>query len=139
MAVTLLIVDDSPACRELLAQKVEAPGSGLEIRIIQAKNLSEAFELTLQENPNLTFLDLNMEGCSIVDVLKSIRRMNRPVIIVSGYASDHVFDDDPRTIYERCFAAGADDYLEKGTPRFDHAQLEWMKVVLKKQSPNAQD
>jgi len=133
MAITLLIVDDSIEDRELLAKFADASKLGIETKFLYASTLDEAREITLANEPNLTFLDLHLPDASIREVLDSIHHFNPPVIVVTAMASDTILDGHTDNIYVECLGAGAEAMIQKGTPRYFHSQIEWMKVVHKRQ------
>ena len=82
----ILVVDDDPDAREILADIVQA--LGLEVRI--AADGEQALEMAFQSPPALVLLDIMMprlNGLSVVAKLYSSRRTrNVPVILVSANA-----------------------------------------------------
>jgi len=80
----ILVVDDDPDAREILADIVQA--LGLEVRI--AADGEQALEIAFQSPPALVLLDIMMpklNGLSVVAKLYSSRRTrNVPVILISA-------------------------------------------------------
>lgn len=100
----ILIVDDDPAIRRLLAKVAE--GNGL--RWMTAANGQEAVALAQSHRFNLILLDIMMNGNDDgFDVIRSLRAAGNeiPIIILSGRTAD--FD----ALYG--LDIGADDYITK--------------------------
>jgi CheY-like chemotaxis protein len=97
----LLIVDDEPSARELLASYLEP-----EYSIVMAESGSEAIEKAKQLRPDAITLDLLMPGANGFETLVALRNApetaNIPIIILS-------VEDEKRV----GFALGAADYLIK--------------------------
>ncbi len=103
MSRRVLIVDDEPGIRAALAQLLEF--EGYDVRAV-ASGL-EGLDVYAQWRPQLTFLDVKMEGIDGLETLKRIRALDGAAIVVmiSGHA----------TIQDAVGAthAGAYDILEK--------------------------
>ena len=104
-AARLLVVDDNPANRELLARRLERKG----YRVLQAEDGRRALEVLASEAIDLLLLDLMMPGLSGLDVLREVRSRPSlaalPVLMVSA-------DDETSRVVE-ALQAGADDYITK--------------------------
>jgi two-component system, NtrC family, response regulator AtoC len=83
----VLIVDDEPGVRELLAAALEAVGCD---QIDLAEDGEHALGLTMEHRYDLVTLDIRMPGLSGLETLPMIRHaMPRAVIaIVSAYTAD---------------------------------------------------
>jgi CheY-like chemotaxis protein len=97
----VLIVDDEPSARELLASYLEP-----EYRVVMAESGAEAVKKAQQLRPDAITLDVLMPGSSGFETLASLRKnsetANIPVIILSIVDQKQVG-----------FALGAADYLIK--------------------------
>ena len=78
--------------------------------MICAQDGDEALQYARKERPDLILLDLLLPKMPGVEVLARLKRdretSNIPVVVVSGLSEKN---------REKLLAAGADDYLEKGT------------------------
>jgi two-component system cell cycle response regulator len=101
----ILIVDDDPRARHLLADILAIPG----YRTEEAASGSEALASARQDPPDLVLLDLTMAQMDGMEVCRHLKADARcahvPVLIVTGM-------DDMRH-KEEGLAAGADDYITK--------------------------
>ncbi|EPE61481.1 histidine kinase-, DNA gyrase B-, and HSP90-like ATPase family protein [Exiguobacterium sp. S17] len=98
-----LIVDDTPAHREILSDLLGS--SGCTIRL--ASTGAEAIERWQSEKFDLILLDLRLPDMSGLDVLKQLKRHADcpPVVIISANA----FEDDRRMALD----SGADEFIPK--------------------------
>ena len=80
----VLIVDDEPALRELLADALE-PG---QYDLMTASSGREAIDLAANWNPDLVVTDLRLRDCTGLDVIDQLRqtRPNIPAVLISGQA-----------------------------------------------------
>lgn len=103
MREKILLVDDEPEIRDLLADLLEDEG----YVIFQAGDGAEAFEIFKNEALDLVITDVRMPRRSGIELLKDIRNshIEVDVIILTGQ-SDEVTAID-------CLRAGAYDYLLK--------------------------
>ena len=98
----VLVVDDEPQIRRLLAISLEANG----YRVIPAASGQEGLVLAAQHRPALVILDIGLPDLSGQDVLRRLREWSRaPVIVLS------VRDDEKGKV--AALDAGADDYVTK--------------------------
>lgn len=101
----ILIVDDEPRARQLLAEILAIPG----YRTEEAASGPEALASARQDPPDLVLLDLTMVQMNGMEVCRHLKADARcahvPVLIVTGI-------DDMRH-KEEGLAAGADDYISK--------------------------
>jgi len=101
----ILVVDDTPANRDLLARRLIREGHFVET----AESGAAALELLAASGFDLVLLDLIMPAMSGFDVLRRIKAnpatRDIPVIMVSA------LDEIDSTV--RCIEAGAEDYLPK--------------------------
>ncbi len=102
---TILVVDDEPCFREVVADILTADG----YRIHSACNVSEAFSAIQLEKPWLILTDQMMpeiDGLAFVERLRANPQWaDIRVIVVSAKAQDEDI--------HRAMQAGADDYLVK--------------------------
>ena len=101
----LLIIEDDPAVRELLAGCLEHKNH----RVSTAGSGEEGLRLIEEDPPHLVILDLTLPGMNGLDVCRTMRRdpwMEKiPVLMLTGLAED----DDVVAGLE----VGADDYMTK--------------------------
>ncbi len=101
----VLIVEDEPDLRALVAHHVEAAGHTYS----EAETAAEALKCARQQRPDLVILDLMLPDGSGVDVCRNLRAMPNlskvPVIMVTALAAE------PERVTG--FEAGADDYVTK--------------------------
>jgi two-component system KDP operon response regulator KdpE len=98
----VLIVDDEPQMRRLLAVTLEANG----YRTICAECGQEGLTLAAQHRPALMILDIGLPDTSGQEVLRRLREWSStPVLILS------VIDDEKGKV--AALDAGADDYVTK--------------------------
>lgn len=104
-APRILIVDDTEANRELIADYIDLLGYSS----LQATNGKEALEVMAREKPDLVLLDMMMpvmdgnEFLANLQVRPDLARI--PIVVVSG------LDDAPTIV--KCIEQGASDYLLK--------------------------
>src|SRR5215475_9534535 len=102
---TILVVDEDPSIRDVLAQKLEALG----YRTVEARNGREALEQVGRTSPDLILLDVMMpvmdgfEACRLLKDDEDTRLI--PVIIMTAL---HAVEDRIKGA-----EVGADDFLTK--------------------------
>lgn len=102
---SVLVVEDEPAQREVLAYNLESEG----FRVIKAADGNEALLLINEENPDLILLDWMLPGTSGIEICRQIKvkpafRMT-PVIMLSARSEE--------VDKVRGLETGADDYIVK--------------------------
>src|ERR687886_125310 len=105
MATDILIIDDEPDIRELVAGILEDEGHGART----ARDSEEALAAVAQRRPSLVFLDIwlqgsRLDGLQLLDVIKA-EHPDLPVVMISGHGN-----------IETAVSAikrGAYDYIEK--------------------------
>lgn len=111
--IRLLLVDDQDIFRQGLAALLSVE-SDLEV-VGQAKNGSEAIEMTKTLQPHLILMDVRMPVCDGVQATRKIHQ-NYPWIRILVLTT---FDDDEYIL--KSLQAGALGYLLKRTPSQDIA------------------
>lgn len=76
----VLIVDDEPPIRSELHYLLERDGRCGEIR--EAGSVTEAVTESLDERPDVIFLDISMPGTSGIKLAETIRSLKRPPVVV---------------------------------------------------------
>jgi two-component system, OmpR family, phosphate regulon response regulator PhoB len=102
---SVLVVEDEPAQREVLAYNLENEG----FRVIKAADGNEALLLIEEEQPDLILLDWMLPGTSGIEICRQIKsrpafRMT-PVIMMSARSEE--------VDKVRGLETGADDYISK--------------------------
>lgn len=101
----ILVVEDEPAQREVLAYNLEAEG----FHVTKSENGDEALMLIAETDPDLIILDWMLPGVSGIEICRRLKASTQtrkiPVIMLSarGEESDRV----------RGLETGADDYVSK--------------------------
>lgn len=113
---SILVVDDDPVNRDMLARRLHKQGFTVTI----AKNGAQALELLQQKAFDLLLLDILMPGLSGYEVLRQIKESSQlqhiPVLMISAL-------DDMDGIV-RCIQSGAEDYISKPfNPVFLNARI----------------
>jgi len=102
---TLLIVDDSPLIRKMVAGVL---GKDFD-SILQAQDGEDGVEMAIQHRPHLVLLDLEMPRLNGLEACARIRQIPElasvPVVML--------ISRDSQADVEAAFAAGATDYLVK--------------------------
>jgi DNA-binding NtrC family response regulator len=82
---SILVVDDDPDIREVLADRLESLG----YRVVTAANGMEGLEALERENPRLVLLDIEMPGMNGLEMLGEIRKREQdtPVIMITAYGT----------------------------------------------------
>lgn len=106
--IRILIVDDHPAIRRGLIATLE-PESDMEV-VASAGTRAQAIEMHRQHHPDVTFMDLGLEGeAGGIDAIQQIRKEfpSAKIIVFSALRGDEdVF---------RALRSGAVTFLSKGT------------------------
>lgn len=123
MAVTkVLIVEDEPAVRELLAATLLGAGH----EVIEAANGAEAQQIVVDSDPSLILLDWMLPGMSGLEFAKWLKRDDRlsdiPVIMLTAR--------DEENYKVQGLEAGVDDYVTK--PFSTRELLARIKAVLRR-------
>ncbi len=102
---TVLLVEDEPAQREVLAYNLEAEG----FRVIRAEDGEEGLMLVDEENPDLIILDWMMPNLSGIEVCRRLKTRTDtraiPILMLSARSED--------VDKVRGLETGADDYIVK--------------------------
>jgi DNA-binding NtrC family response regulator len=117
----ILIVDDDPQIRLVLADRLHASG----FCVHQAHNGKRGLEVVAEENPDLVLLDLQMPEMDGLEVLSRLQKNcpDLPVIMLTAHGSiEHAVDAMKR---------GASDFLPKPC-KPDHILLVVQKALERK-------
>ena len=121
---TVLVVDDEPTIREIVARYLEREG----YRTLEAADGNRARELLERDPPDLVVLDVMLPGTDGLELCRWIRSRSRlPVIMLTarGEESDRIVG----------LELGADDYVTKPfSPRELAARV---RTVLRRAEPEA--
>lgn len=100
----MLVVEDKPEMIQILTDYVLEPQGYVPLT---ALNGEEGLRMALSEEPDLVILDLRMPKVSGMQVLQTLRELQRqvPVIVITAYGSEEVV--------VRALRLGADDYVAK--------------------------
>jgi DNA-binding NarL/FixJ family response regulator len=106
--IKILLADSSTFTRILLSSALET--LGFEV-VAVAKNGIDALEKFAQYNPDITLIDLKLDGIGGIDVVRALTKDNPSVAIALLMPEDI---DDPDIIVE-AVRAGAKSYMKKPT------------------------
>lgn len=100
---TVLYADDNLEIIELVKVLIERAG----YQLLTARDGNEAVQVSLEENPDLVLMDINMPGMDGLSAVRQLRDdgFNNPVIILTASESE-----EDR---ERAINAGSDEYILK--------------------------
>jgi len=105
MKPSVLVVEDEPAQREILAYNLEAEG----FRVLRAEDGNEALMMIDEESPDIILLDWMLPGTSGIEVCRQIKMRPAfrltPVIMISARSEE--------VDKVRGLETGADDYVTK--------------------------
>jgi DNA-binding NarL/FixJ family response regulator len=104
--MNILVVEDQPVVRELLAAVASSTFKGS--RVHSAGNLESALELARGTRMQAVLLDLGLPGCQGIDALRRFKEAF-PLVTVVVVSSNQ----DPRVI-AAALDAGASGYVPKG-------------------------
>lgn len=113
MAKKILIVDDEPAVITYLSTLLQDNG----YETIASSTADEAYEQALSQVPDLITLDLLMPDKTGIRLYRDLKKHHKlsqiPVIIVTGFTSEHFpMIDFRKFIYERSIP-GPEAFIEK--------------------------
>ena len=118
----ILVVEDEPAIREMLAIALEAA----DYRVITAKDAQSAHGRIIDDKPDLVLLDWMMPGTTGLELLRRLRRneitAKLPIVMLTAKT------DEDATITG--LDAGADDYIQK--PFSPRELIARIKAVLRR-------
>jgi len=102
---TILVVDDSPVVRKLIAGKLQESG----YNVLSASSGAEALAVISNATPDLVLLDIampKMDGYQVCEnIRKNVATKNIPVVLISG--KDGYYDEN------RAQTAGTSSYISK--------------------------
>lgn len=107
MAFSVLVVDDSDAIRERLADMLGAIGGVTAVE--QVSHAAGARHFMATRWADVIVLDIALPDGSGIDLLHAVRQSDRPAVVV-------MLTNYPSAPYrKRCLGAGADFFLDKST------------------------
>jgi CheY-like chemotaxis protein len=103
---TILVVDDDPLIRRLIAATLGGVGG---FRLREARDGEEALEAALEDRPEIVLLDYAMPRLDGVETCRRLRSdpvtAGATIVMLTGFADGRA--------YARATAAGADHFLAK--------------------------
>lgn len=130
-AFKIFLVDDDPFFLNITEQYLNNIG----VTNIQSFTNGSDCLNTLDEKPDIIFLDYNMDTLSGIDVLKKIKRFNPNIYVVIISAQEEIKPAVDMLKY------GAFDYIQKNSIDQDRlkailSKIDDMQVLLKAKSPS---
>ncbi len=100
----VLVADDDHPYSVLLRKALNGRGHS----VVVCNSAEESFNRLQKEQFDIVLLDYKMEGTSGINVLQWMygKKMDIPVILITGYGSEE--------IYEEAYKWGASEYFVKG-------------------------
>lgn len=100
---TVLYADDNLEIIELVKVLIERAG----YQLLTAQDGNEAVQVSLEENPDLILMDINMPGMDGLTAVRQLRDdgFNNPIIMLTASESEEDRD--------RAINAGSDEYILK--------------------------
>ncbi|MGB5098136.1 MAG: phosphate regulon transcriptional regulator PhoB [Porticoccaceae bacterium] len=126
---SILVVDDEPAIRDMIAVALEVAG----FECLRAENARAAHALIIDKQPDLVLLDWMMPETSGLELLRRLRRdeltANLPVILLTAKTEE---DNQVQGL-----DSGADDYITK--PFSPRALIARIRALLRRREQGASD
>lgn len=126
---TILIVDDEPAIREMVAVALEMA----DFDVLEAENAQRAHEIIVDERPALVLLDWMLPSVSGIELARRLKRDEStseiPIIMLTAKS-----EEDNKI---QGLDVGADDYITK--PFSTRELISRIKAVLRRSSVGAAD
>jgi two-component system phosphate regulon response regulator PhoB len=129
MEASILVVDDDPAIRELLAGNLKHAG----YRVACAGNAGEAEAQLREQRPSVALLDWMLPGTSGLLLARQLRADARTSGVAIIMVSARAEEQDKIAALE----SGADDYLTK--PFSTRELLARIKAVMRRRTPQLSD
>lgn len=136
--IRILLCDDDQSALAVLNDLIAGVTDDGSWKLLYANSLAELIAICTTEKPHITFTDVKMIGSTEDEVLAALPDLPPPVIITTGIPAGTFRPGKGMSFLAECFAAGAKDYLEKGTPRFDEARRIMMRTILTAYAPAPQ-
>ena len=116
----ILLVDDEPSIRQLLAYRLKREG----FEVVLAENGRDAIKRLEEGGIDLLVSDIRMPDMSGIEVLRTARQLDPDIlgIMITAYASKETSVEALRL--------GASNYVEKGGPEFPAAVVEVVRNAL---------
>ncbi len=102
----ILVVDDSPVMRKLIARSIRQAGYG-DAEVVEAEDGAHAIDVAEQEKPDLILADWNMPNLTGIEMLRALR--SDGVNITVGF----VTSESSVEIRKQAQEAGASFFLSK--------------------------
>lgn len=102
----ILVVDDSPVMRKLIARSIRQAGFG-DAELVEAEDGAQAITVAEQQRPDLILADWNMPILTGIEMLRSLRSEGNNVIV--GF----VTSESSVEIRKQAQEAGASFFLSK--------------------------
>ncbi len=102
----ILVVDDSPVMRKLIARSIRQAGYG-DAEVVEAEDGAHAIDVNEQEQPDLILADWNMPNLTGIEMLRALR--SNGVTTTVGF----VTSESSVEIRKQAQEAGASFFLSK--------------------------
>lgn len=102
----ILVVDDSPVMRKLIARSIRQAGYG-DAEVVEAEDGAHAIDVASQEQPDLILADWNMPNLTGIEMLRALR--SEGVTTTVGF----VTSESSVEIRKQAQEAGASFFLSK--------------------------
>ena len=117
---TILVIDDQPAIRQLLAEILTEEG----YQVVTAANGNEGIQQAKACNPQLVLLDMKMPGINGIETLQKLNKDSQGIRVIMMTAYGEL------ELMNRAREIGACDYITKPFDLFELCQV-IHKILLK--------
>lgn len=102
----ILVVDDSPVMRKLIARSIRQAGYG-DADVVEAEDGAHAINVATEERPDLILADWNMPNLTGIEMLRNLRSDGNQVVV--GF----VTSESSVEVRKQAQEAGASFFLSK--------------------------
>lgn len=119
-APRVLVVDDDPALRQMIAELMSYEG----FQVVEVESAVGLTDLVRETQPDVVLLDHRMQPVSGLDALQALRASGEqvPVVMLTGVPPDELLESAVDT--------GADDYVVK--PFSDSVLVAHVRAILRR-------
>ena len=99
----IVVIDDEASTRRLMEQTLKKQG----YEVLLASNGDEGLRIVMEENPDVTLLDIKLPDTNGIELLQKIRQLNSDTVVIMATAMDDL------KVAVNAMKLGAYDYINK--------------------------
>ncbi|MBM2839465.1 MAG: sigma-54-dependent transcriptional response regulator [Deltaproteobacteria bacterium] len=99
----IVVIDDEASTRRLMEQTLKKQG----YEVLLASNGYEGLRIVMEENPDVTLLDIKLPDTNGIELLQKIRELNSDTVVIMATAMDDL------KVAVKAMKLGAYDYINK--------------------------